>query len=74
MDRGKDFEVDKEVFERAKAACKFEEQTNYFYMTSEDKCKLFSRAVICGYGLYNCRVYEKDGKYWCSYWTGDSCD
>lgn len=70
MRRGKDFEVSKDVFERARAG----REGKCFYMAEEDKEKLFSIQVLCGYGLYNCKVREVDGKYICSYETGDSCD
>ena len=73
MVRGMDFEVDKEVFERAKASSVKKDQ-NSFYMTDEDKHKFFSEAILCGYGLYNCRVHEEDGKYICTWWCGESCD
>lgn len=66
MRRGTDFEVSKEVYERS--------QQHGGYMAEEDKAELFSVSILCGYGLYNCRVREEDGKYICSYWTGDSCD
>ena len=66
MRRGKDFEVSKEVYDRA--------QLNRGYMAKEDKEALFSESIRYGYGLYGCVVREKDGKYICSYEIGDSCD
>ena len=66
MRRGKDFEVTKEVYDRAKA--------NRGYMAKEDEEKLFSESIRYGYGLYCCVVKEVDGKYICSYETGSSCD
>ena len=66
MRRGKDFEVTKEVYDRAKA--------NRGYMAKEDEEKLFSESIRYGYGLYRCVVKEVDGKYICSYETGSSCD
>ena len=66
MRKGTDFEISKEVYDRAKA--------NRNYIVSEDKKDLFDISILCGYGLYNAKVYEKDGKYYCSYETGDSCD
>lgn len=73
MRKGTDFEVSKEVYDRAKAQSKNQEG-KCFYMTESDKEKLFSESVRWGYGLYSCMVREEDGKYICSYWTGDSCD
>lgn len=73
MKRGTKFEVEKEVFERARNNSNNKEG-NYFYMAQEDQIALFSEAVRCGYGLYNCMVHEKDGKYFCTYDIGDSCD
>ena len=73
MRRGTPFEVSKEVFERARANSG-NQSGNCFYMAEEDKEKLFSIQVLCGYGLYNCKVREDNGKYICTYETGDSCD
>lgn len=73
MVRGEDFEVSKEVYERAKANSVDKDESS-FYMASEDKHKLFSEAILCGYGLYDCQVHEKDGKYVCTWWRGSSCD
>lgn len=66
MQRGEDFEVPKEVFDRA--------QEFRGYMADEDIPKYFSQSIQCGYGLYDCVVRKCDGKYICSYWTGDTCD
>lgn len=73
MIKGKEFEVTREEYERAKAGAK-DQTRNSFYMTDEDIKKHFSVSIICGYGLYNCQIREEGGKYICSYWTGDSCD
>ena len=64
MQKGKGFEVSKEVYERAKANCKDQTRTS-FYMTQEDQSKHFSEAVLCGYGLYDCQIHEENGKYIC---------
>lgn len=66
MVRGKDFEVDKETYERAKA--------NGGYMVGADIDRYFNLSIIMGYGLYSCTVDEKDGKYICSWYRGESCD
>ena len=50
------------------------EKRTYFYMTAEDAKELFSESIRWGYGLYNCFVSEKDGKYICTWERGDSCD
>lgn len=73
MKKGTDFEVSKEVFERAKANS-INQEGSTFYLTDSDISELFSASVFCGYGLYDCVVREEDGKYICSYWIGDSCD
>ena len=73
MIKGKEFEVSKEEFERAKANAKDKTRTS-FYMTAEDCRKHFSESVLYGYGLYDCQIREENGKYICSYWTGNSCD
>ena len=74
MRAGTPFEVSKEVYDRAKEKCKGRECGGYYWMTSQDQCDLFSESILCGYGLYNCRVHEEDGKYICTYETGSSCD
>jgi len=66
MRKGKEFEVSKEEYERAKV--------NGGYMSGEDIKNHFSDSILCGYGLYDCQIREENGKYICSYWTGDSCD
>ena len=36
--------------------------------------KEFADEIRFGYGLYSCRVYEKDGSCFISYSIGNSCD
>ena len=36
--------------------------------------RYFDVSILCGYGLYGTRVYEKDGKCYLWYKTGSSCD
>lgn len=36
--------------------------------------RYFNVTILCGYGLYGTRVFEKDGKYYLWYKTGSSCD
>lgn len=66
MVRGNDFEVSKEVFDRA--------QANRGYMAGEDIRELFDDSILCGYGLYDCRVKQDGDKYICTWWHGSSCD
>lgn len=66
MRRGTPFEVSKEVYDRAKL--------NRGYMAQCDVVENFSEEIRFGYGLYCCMVHEEDGKYICTYETGDSCD
>lgn len=73
MKRGTPFEVSKEVFERAKARS-VNKDAKSFYMVDEDEQELFSESIRYGYGLYNCRVHEEDGKYICTWDMGSSCD
>ena len=73
MRYGQDFEVSKEVYERAKERA-MDKNRSSFYMAQADEEALFSDAIRFGYGLYNCQVREENGKYICSYMTGDSCD
>lgn len=78
MRTGTPFEVSKDVYDRAKAmyveAGRKEPYDGYYYMTSADQKELFSISILCGYGLYNCKVHEEEGKYICTYETGSSCD
>ena len=73
MRKGNDFEVSKEVYERAKEGHP-NQNLKYYYMADKDKNELFDVSILCGYGLYGCMVYEEDGKYWCTYETGSTCD
>jgi len=66
MVKGKDKEIPKDIYDRAMA--------NNGRITEDDESEIFSRAILCGYGLYNTSVYEKDGKYFCSWYMGDGCD
>jgi len=74
MVKGEPFEVSKEVYDRAKESYIGEEEQSSYYMTHDDRERLFSESIRWGYGLYNCRVHEEDGKYICTWWRGDSCD
>lgn len=75
-------EVSKEVYERAKEL--YEKHGHQYYwvasnhpkyaMTREDREKLFDEAIRFGYGLYGAHVYEYNGKYYCEYERGSSCD
>lgn len=66
MFKGKDFEINKDVYDRA--------MTHNGYIDNNDMDKLFSISQLCGNGVYSPKAYEKDGKYFCSFWLGDSCD
>jgi len=73
MTRGTPFEVSKEVFERAKAQS-INKDAKSFYMAKEDEERIFSDSIRWGYGLYDCKVHEEDGKYICTWSRGDTCD
>ena len=66
MVRGTEFQVSKEVYDRA--------QMNRGYMTTQDQKEYFDESIRCGYGLYDCKVREENGKYICSWWRGSTCD
>lgn len=66
MRKGDDIEITKDIYDRAMA--------NRRYIAPEDMPKLFTQAQLCGYGIYSEMVYEKDGKYYCSYCMGSTCD
>lgn len=74
MVRGNDFEVSKEVYERAKANCTDDKPRASYYMTDADKNEIFDISILCGYGIYNCQVHEENGKYICTWMRGESCD
>jgi hypothetical protein len=74
MQKGKDFEVSKDVYDRARAQYKGTAPRKSYYMAKEDENRLFSDSIIWGYGLYNCQVREENGKYMCSWEMGDTCD
>lgn len=35
---------------------------------------VFSDTEVMGYGIYHPTVYEENGKYYCRFYMGDSCD
>ena len=40
----------------------------------KDRKEVFSDSEMMGYGIYHPTVYEEDGKYYCRFYMGDSCD
>lgn len=46
------------------------------YEKSKEKgaASLISDSIKMGYGLYMCRTYEANGRYYLDYDRGDSCD
>ena len=44
------------------------------HIPGDMEMEVFGASICCGYGLYGTKVYEKDGKYFCDYTTGSSCD
>ena len=65
-------EVPKKYYDEAKA--RYDHEQSRYYLSDEQEEELFSESIRWGYGLYGAEVYEKDGKYYCDYITGDSCD
>lgn len=59
-------EISKEVYERS---IPFNG-----VMTEEDRIECFDTQTRNGYGLYGVYCYEDNGKYYCHYYVGDSCD
>ena len=43
-------------------------------ITDEDMDKVFTVRECCGYGIYSPVVFEDNGKYYCRYWMGRTCD
>ena len=59
-------EISKEIYDRA--------MENRGYITSGDMDTVFSEAELCGYGIYGAKAAEEDGKYYCHFSMGSSCD
>ena len=60
-----------------------DEITKEEYMNNKDKSaseiidfvkSKIPPAIIWGYGCYDCRIKEDNGKYYMTYMQGDSCD
>lgn len=66
MIKGTPFEISKEVYDRA--------MENRGYIVNKDMKELFSISQLCGNGVYSAMAFEKDGKYYCSFWLGSTCD
>lgn len=58
--------ITREVFERA--------MQNGRRLTAEDECEVFTRAELCGYGIYDTYVIERNGGYYVLYEIGSDCD
>lgn len=58
--------INKEIYENA--------QKHGGYLTDKDKAKVFDVCELCGYGIYGAKAYEENGKYYCLYYRGSSCD
>lgn len=57
-------EISKEIYDRSERG----------YLKGPDYQKVFSQSELMGYGVYNDKVYEEDGKYYISFELGSSCD
>ena len=44
------------------------------YIVKEDKDSVWDMAELHGYGVYDGRVFERDGEYFVSFTMGSSCD
>ena len=47
---------------------------NRGYISKEDMPLVFSQSELLGYGIYNARVFERDGDFYVRYHIGSSCD
>ena len=63
------FEISKEVYDRAVNG-----KGKINYIADEDMPKLFADWKLYGYGVYSPIAYEENGKYWCRYNMGSTCD
>lgn len=59
-------EISKEIYENA--------MKNNGCLTNEDRHKVFNVSELYGYGVYGAYAREKDGKYYCFYYRGETCD
>jgi hypothetical protein len=59
-------EISRDVYERA--------MKNHRRITTEDMCDVFSRAELCGYGIYDTYVIERNDGYYVLYEIGTDCD
>ncbi len=61
-------EISKEIYESAM------KHNSEGYLSREDERKIFSVSELDGYGVYGAYAKEKDGKYYCFYYRGETCD
>lgn len=59
-------EITKEQYERAMA--------NNRYITDDDSLDVFTITELRGYGVYGDQVFQREGKFFVRYKTGDICD
>lgn len=50
------------------------DKINKGYLSGEERLELFGESLCCGYGIYGYSAREKDGKYYCDYMRGNTCD
>lgn len=67
MKRHEKREITKQQYENAV-------RKNHGYLLPEDVDKVFTDAERWGYGVYDSRVFEEDGKFYVSFWLGSTCD
>ena len=44
------------------------------YITEDDERKIFDLCERLGYGIYGAKACAENGKYYCEYYRGSSCD
>ena len=59
-------EISKDIYERA--------MKHNGYVAKEDKDSVWDMAELHGYGVYDSRVSQRDGKYYVTFTMGSSCD
>jgi hypothetical protein len=62
-------EISKEFYDKCQ-----KETGGRGFVPEKFESEIFSKAQLCGYGIYGTNIYEKDGKYYCHYDMGSSCD
>ena len=59
-------EISKDIYDRAMQCGS--------YIFGEDRNRIFTDSQLYGFGIYSAIAVEENGKYYCIYQIGDSCE